>query len=87
MASRVAINVADLTRNPPFILSMLVGPHVQRRETVDAGPNLDDNAVILECPEVQARAVVDILRIKDRTTKRYATRAYLEGSRGGWSKI
>jgi len=86
--SRIAVNVADLTRNDALVMQCLVGPYVSpSAETVKGGPNIDDGAVVLECPETQARAIVDILRIKDRNLKRYATRAYSEGSRGGWSKF
>ena len=85
---RIALNVADLTRNDALIMQCLVGPHVSSSaDTVNCGPNLDDDAVVLTCDETQAKAIVDVLRIKDRNAKRYATRAYSEGPRGGWRKI
>lgn len=85
--NRIAVNIADLTRFDALVMQCLVGRYIPAAETVKCGPNLDDVCVVLECPETQARAIVDILRIKDRNVKRYITRAYVEGARGGWSKF
>lgn len=84
---KIAVNVADLTRHNGLVTQLLVGPHATRWELTDCGPNLDDGALVLECEEMQARAIVDVLRIKDLRVKQYATRAYSQGPRGGWSKI
>jgi hypothetical protein len=81
----IAVNLADLTRIEPFIAQILVGPHVG--DSVNCGPDIDDAAVVLTCSDERARAIVDTMRFKDSRLKRYATRAYARGPRGGWSKV
>jgi len=59
-----AVNVADLaTHENRFLGTWVVGPVVG--ETVNAEPErLDGMAVILDCPLIRARAIVDIIRLK-----------------------
>ena len=84
----IAMNVADLTRYPTFIVQMLIGNHVTSKLTIEAEPGaLDGAALVLECDPSQARAIVDIVRIKDKRIGQYAARAYQCGPRGGWKKI
>jgi hypothetical protein len=86
--TRIAVNVCDLTRYPSIIVSILVAPHVGARETCNPQPaNLDGDCVILECPEHQGRAIVEILRGKDARAKQYPIHAYSSGPRGGWTVI
>ena len=82
--TRYAINIADLTRHDQIVIACTVQPVTPERQIVKTGPNLDDSAVVLQCPDRQALAIVELLRHHDLKVKRYQTRAYAEGSRGGW---
>jgi len=85
---RYAINICDLTRNDSFITSLVIGPVTPGRIIVDANPNrVDEGALILECDAKRALAIIGVFRMKDAQAKRYATRGYQEGTRGGWSKV
>ena len=85
--SRLAANIADLTRYESIPRQCLIAPVIQRQQIIKAEPGrVDGGAVILECDETQAQAIVDLLRSYDIKAKRYILRAYKEGPRGGWRK-
>jgi len=87
MSGRIAINVADMTRDP-MGAALLIGPVTKGRVLVNANPHVfDEGAVVLECDEKRARAIAQILRDQDDRQKRtYRTRVYFEGARGGWRR-
>lgn len=88
---RIALNVADLTRyGDDVAVSLMIAPVIQSRQIVNVNPRvLDEGAVILECPNERAQAIVTWIRraldIKHKVT--YPCRAYQEGAGGGWSKL
>ena len=84
---KIAANIADLTRYDA-IPRCLIAPVIPSREMIQtATDRLDDAAVVLECDEPRAKAIIEILRSYDAKAKRYSLRAYQQGPRGGWSKI
>lgn len=86
--SRISINLADTTRLPPFVANILFASIIPNRIVIETDNGVGDgDALVLETDEERGRAILDVMRMKDRTEKRYATRGYVEGSRGGWSKI
>ena len=85
---KIAANIADLTRYGAIPRQCLIAPVVPSREMVQTETKrLDDAAVVLECDEPRAKAIIALLRSYDAKAKRYALRAYQQGPRGGWSKI
>ena len=85
----IAINIADLTRVPPHVAPFLLGD-VARERHIAKGMEpgrVDDGALVLECDDERARAILEVLRMMDRRARRYLTRAYVSGPRGGWKKI
>lgn len=85
----IALNVADCARYDSIIRGLMIAPHIQQKRTIDPEPkNLDGDCVVLECPEEQARAIVDFLRTTvDKRARQYPIRAYISGPRGGWRKV
>ena len=81
---KIAANVADLTRYDEIPRQCLIVPVIPSREMIRTETGLDGAAVVLECPAVQAQAIIDLLRSYDAKAKRYALRAYQQGPRGGW---
>ena len=80
----IAVNVADISVQGPDALAIgiLVAPVIRGKQTVNPQPRRADGmAVILECDDERARAIVDVLRNNLRV------RAYEQGPRGGWRKI
>ena len=85
---KIAANIADLTRYDAIPRQCLIAPVIPSREMIQtATDRLDDAAVVLECDEPRAKAIIEILRSYDAKAKRYSLRAYRQGPRGGWSKI
>ncbi len=83
---RIAVNVADITRHP--LAGMILGPVTPSREIVRMDKaRWDEAGLVLECDEERARAIVELFRDGDEREGRYATRAYKQGPRGGWSKL
>jgi hypothetical protein len=85
---KYAINLADLSR-PEFALpvAMLVRPVAMKRELVQIERNQPDStAIVLECNDEQAYAVIDTIRIGARR-RGLQVRAYERGPRGGWMKV
>ena len=84
----IAVNIADLTRYDTMIAGLLVAPVAPGKQIVNTDPSrVDEGAVILECEDERALAIVAILRLQDKKVKRYACRAYQQGPRGGWKKV
>jgi len=66
----------------------MIAPVCINREIVDAeNGKLDGQAVVLECPVVQGLSIVWFIWDCDRKAKRYLTRAYAEGEKGGWRRV
>ena len=86
---RIAINIADISRVPPVISGMVLDPVIIKREIIEVEKGkMDGSAVVIDnADEARARSIVELFRMWDKRAKRYATRAYAEGKRGGWSKI
>jgi hypothetical protein len=84
---RIALNVADMTREP-MAAGLLIGPVTPGRILVNANPKVfDEGAIVLECDEERARAIAQILRDQDDRKRRpYRTRVYFERPKGGWRK-
>jgi hypothetical protein len=78
-----AVNVADLSLDGvAFRAQLLLSPDVvPTRRIVKCGPNLDDGAVVLECDDQRAEAICEVLN-----TER-PVRCYVQGARGGWSRL
>ena len=89
MSARLALNIADLTRFDSIIRQCMITPVLSNDNgsVVVVGPNMDDSAIILNCDDKRGRAVIEFLRMADGKAKRYLTRAYVEGPRGGWRKV
>ena len=81
---RYAVNIADLDRKELRIAAAaLIAPVIQSRQIVDAEPGYGDGqAVVLECPEVQAEAIMRLFCMKGQST-----RFYRETNRGTWVKV
>lgn len=62
---------------------------IARREIVNVQPGrFDGAAVVLDCDDERARAIVQFLRIAiDTKQKQYHVRAYTRGPKGGWTAI
>ena len=61
---RYAVNVGDLTHLSPIVLSAMIAPVTPGRELVNAEPSaLDGAAVVLECGELQARAIAAMVTV------------------------
>lgn len=61
---KYAVNIADLTKDN-IVKLFLVLPVCQNKLTVNiAKDRLDETAVILECDEIRAKAIVDVIRSK-----------------------
>ena len=85
---KIAANIADLTRYDEIPRQCLIAPVVPSREMVQTETgHLDGAAVVLECDETRAKAIIALLRSYDAKAKRYALRAYQQGPRGGWKKM
>jgi hypothetical protein len=84
----IALNLADLTRQESFAISMLL-QDATSGATVDAEPDLiDGHAIVLDrVDDVRAAAIADVIRKRDRTHGLYPTRVYVQGPRGGWRRI
>lgn len=64
MSKEYAINIADLTKDS-FFISLLIEPVIRNRQIVEAEKDrLDGGAVMLECDEERAKAIVEIIRKK-----------------------
>ena len=60
---RIAANIADLTRYDEIPRQCLIAPVVGQKQIIDAEVGrMDGAAVVLECDEPRARAIVSLLR-------------------------
>lgn len=78
MSNQYALNISDLTRYDEIVLTCMVCPVIKNKEIIDGEPGrVDGGAVRLECPEEQAKAIVDWLRLQDKKARQYPIRAYM----------
>ena len=70
---KYALNIADLTTIDVIPRDCLVAPNIKTRTIVKAEQTLDGGAVLLDCGEEQAQAIVEILRLK---YKKHEMRCY-----------
>ena len=79
-----AINVADLTHDL-ILKDFMILPVCPNKKTVQiVKDRLDETAIILECDETRAKAIVDIIRSKYQKNK---FRCYESRTgNGGWKR-
>lgn len=59
-----SINVADMSKDE-ITSRFLIVPVIQSRQIVDNEPGrFDGGAVVLECDDARAKAIIDVIRIK-----------------------
>lgn len=76
----IAISLADIATAEP-VARMLVAPVIQNQRTVEVQRGrVDGVAVVLDCDDERARAIVDVLRMK---YTKWLMRAW-EGAGGSW---
>lgn len=81
-----ALNIADCTALPKTVRMAMLTPVVRARHIVAAERGrLDGGAVILECEDTQAQAI--ILWLQDKFGGHRKVRAYVQGPRGGWRSV
>lgn len=80
-----AINIGDMTREA-FMCGLLIAPIVQSRTIIKAEKGrMDGDAILLECDDVQANAIVQIIRKKQ---PKHLLRCYKSKTgKGGWKRI
>lgn len=60
----IAVNILDLTKDK-ILADFLIAPIIQNKTIVHAEQGkLDGGAVILDCPDEQGRAIIEIVRKK-----------------------
>lgn len=77
-----AVNLADMTQTAVVTAAQMLVQPVAVPDLVKVGPNPDDMAVALNCDEQRAKAICAILN-----SKRTLVRCYVQGSRGGWTRL
>lgn len=78
-----AVNLADLTRMPPIVSSLLIGP--VRGEVLNIDKRKVDATIVeLDCDAERAEAIVAVIRVR---YNRNELRCYKRGKRGGWKRI
>lgn len=83
----LAVNLLDLDRVEPLILSMLLGGKLDQSRVIRMDRNaMDEMGVAFTCDTVTAAACCDTLRNRDKGAKQYPTRVYRWGGRA-WSKV
>jgi len=79
-----AINITDLEKDD-IVANFLVMPAAHSRTIVRAEPSAaDGHALVLDCDDEQAAAIVDVIRMK---YPKNLFRCYRQGPRGGWRRI
>lgn len=64
MPDQYSINIADLTKDA-ILGPILIAPVTPNRTIIDAEPGrMDGMAILLECDEERAKAIIDVIRIK-----------------------
>ena len=59
-----SINVADMSKDP-ITSQFLIAPVIRSRQIVDNEPGrFDGGAVVLECDDERAKAIIDVIRMK-----------------------
>lgn len=82
---KYAVNVADMAKLG-LVAEILVAPVVPQRLVVETSKaRFDEMAVVLECEEERAKAIVEVIRLKFRPRE---MRCYQSSTgRGGWKGI
>jgi len=79
-----AINIADLDRDDT-LANFLIMPVAYNRTIVRAEPGAaDGHALVLDCGDEQAQAIIEVIRIK---WPRNLLRCYRRTRRGTWRKV
>lgn len=59
-----SINVMDLTKDD-ILSTYMIAPVIQSRQLVNVEPSrVDGHAVVLDCPEERALAIIEVIRKK-----------------------
>ena len=82
-----AVNLGDwVAQKDNFAVAILLQPVIGRQDVVEAEPRrIDGTAVVLDCDDERAAAIVSIIRLK---FQKYQFRCYHSNTgRGGWKRI
>lgn len=61
---RYSINVMDLTKDD-ILSTFMIAPVIQSRQIINVEPGrVDGVAVVLDCPEIRAKAIIEVIRTK-----------------------
>jgi len=81
-----SINIVDLEMVPKIPKLYMIAPVCPHRDTVTVEKGrIDGIALVIECGDEQASAIVEWLHTMVKTPR--PVRCYKRGSRGGWSKV
>ena len=87
-AAMYAVNIYDLTMMHKMPVALLLGPVTESQRIITVNPKrLDESAVVLECDNKRAEAIIVMLATVLSTKARYPCRVYRQGKRGGWRKL
>jgi hypothetical protein len=79
-----AVNLADLAAIDSPVVRMLIVPHISSRQTVEVERRrVDGTAVVLACPEAQAAAIVEVIRLR---IPRHRLRCYRSTGENRWTR-
>jgi len=71
IVERYAVNVGDVVRRPDMALAVAITINAVKGEIVKAEKTLDGDAITLNCGAVRARAIIDVLHIKQPSIRCY----------------
>lgn len=84
MPIQYAVNIADATQDN-ILAQFLIAPVIQSKTIVEAERGrLDGSAVKLDCDEVRAKAVCEVIRLKYHRNK---FRCYQSKTGRAWTRI
>jgi hypothetical protein len=88
---KYAVNVLDLTYAPEIPRACMFGPICKKDGIFMTNAQyIDSGAVVMECPDTQAEAVMDCIPLifRGRPQPRQGfIRFYRQGPRGGWKEL
>lgn len=59
-----SVNVMDMTKDD-ILSTFMIAPVIQSRQIVNIEKNrVDGHAVVLDCPEERANAIIEVIRMK-----------------------
>jgi len=80
----LAVNIGDLTRDP-LLAQLAIAPVIPNRRIVDAEKLPDGAAIVLECPDDRAEAILWLIR---RKYPKHLIRVYRSKTgKGGWKRV